>query len=282
MARCMLCSSAVGDGDVVCPHCGGAVADADGRGTGPAAPVPSVVVGGTGSDDPTRIEGGPWADPAAPAGSGPSPWDAPPAVGGASGAPAGAPPGYGPPFFAPPLYGPPGDDAGYGPPGYAPPGDDAGYGPPGYAAPGYAAPGYGPPGYDTAYAAPGYGPPGYEAGYAAPGFGPPGYDSGYGAAGAYPPPGYGWTPAPPRPANGMATGAFITSLVCLILAFACFGVTLIGSPVGAVMGHLAMRRIDERGEQGRGLALAGVIIGWIGTALLILGIGLVVVLAAGA
>ncbi len=37
--------------------------------------------------------------------------------------------------------------------------------------------------------------------------------------------------------------------------------------VGAVLGHVAMHQIKERGERGHGMALAGVIVGWIAAAL---------------
>ena len=40
--------------------------------------------------------------------------------------------------------------------------------------------------------------------------------------------------------------------------------------VGAILGHVAMGQIKKTGQQGRGIALAGVIIGWVFTALAIL------------
>ncbi|MDP9429602.1 MAG: DUF4190 domain-containing protein [Actinomycetota bacterium] len=43
------------------------------------------------------------------------------------------------------------------------------------------------------------------------------------------------------------------------------------SPVGLVLGIIARRQIRETGEQGSGLALAGIIVGGIGTALVVLG-----------
>ncbi len=68
-----------------------------------------------------------------------------------------------------------------------------------------------------------------------------------------PPPGYGY----PRPTNTMA-------ILALVMAF-------IFSPVGLVLGIIARRQIRETGEQGSGLALAGIIVGGIGTALVVLG-----------
>jgi hypothetical protein len=108
----------------------------------------------------------------------------------------------------------------------------SGHGPP----PGYGPPpGFGPP--------PGYGPP--------PGFGPPpGYGPGYG-----PPPGY---PAWRRPTNTMA-------ILALVMAF-------VFAPAGLVLGIVARRQIRETGEEGDGLALAGIIVGAIATAFFALAI----------
>lgn len=225
MATCMLCSTSVADGEVVCPHCGGAT-DA------------------TRIDDRTAADlASPWAGtpPTGPPEAAPS-WEAPPAL---PSGPVGPPPGgWGGPAPSPPAWAPPS-----GPPG--------GYGGPGYGGPGYGGPAYGPPG--------GHGGPGYGG----PGYGAPGYGVPYAG---------GWVP--PVPTNGMAVTSLVVSIAALVTAAFC-GVTILAAPVGAVLGHLAMRRISETGEKGRGLALAGVIVGWIGTALLLLGIAvLVAVLAA--
>ena len=99
---------------------------------------------------------------------------------------------------------------------------------------------------------PGYGPPpgyGSQPGYGVPGYGPP---PGYGAPGYGPPPGYGY----PRPTNTLA-------ILALVMAF-------VFSPVGLVLGIVARRQIRETGEQGDGLALAGIIVGGLGTALAVL------------
>ncbi|MEV0427957.1 DUF4190 domain-containing protein [Micromonospora sp. NPDC050495] len=130
-----------------------------------------------------------------------------------------------------------------------------------YAAPGYpppagpyAAPGYPPPG--DPYAAAGYPPPGDP--YAAPGYPPPGDP--YAAAG-YPPPGYPGYPPPATKTNGLAIAA---------MALALLGFTsCITAPIGAILGHVALKQIRERGEQGEGMAKAGVIIGWILTGLMV-------------
>jgi hypothetical protein len=108
-----------------------------------------------------------------------------------------------------------------------------------------------PPGPDPA--APGA--PAYPA-YQAP---PPPY--------AAPPPPYGGAPgyggyvaAPPT--NGLAIAAMVCALAGLI--------TAISFPVGAILGHVALKQLRERGEQGEGFAKTGIIVGWIGTALMVL------------
>jgi len=98
-------------------------------------------------------------------------------------------------------------------------------------------PGYGPP---PAYGQPAYGAPAYGP--------PPGYGSppGYG-----PPPGY--PPAYPRQTNTMA-------ILALVLAF-------VFAPAGLILGIVARKQIRQTGEEGDGLALAGMIVGGIFTAL---------------
>lgn len=141
-----------------------------------------------------------------------------------------------------------------------------------------------PPGYQSPFGAPapGYAPPhGTPYGPATGGIPPYGGPAWHG-----PPPGYGYGPpmgvyVPPTyrtPHEGLAIASFVTSLAGLVLAGSCL-FPVVACPVGAVMGHMAMRRIDASGKQGRGLALAGAIIGWIGTAFLVAGILFFTVLA---
>lgn len=90
------------------------------------------------------------------------------------------------------------------------------------------------------------------------------------AAGTIPP---GGVPPPPQmyvapPVSGLAIASLISSIVLCI-----------GSIPGVIMGHAALRQIDrsQGARGGRGLAIAGIIVGWIGTAILALVIlGLVV------
>ena len=96
---------------------------------------------------------------------------------------------------------------------------------------------------------------------------------------AYPPPqasGQPPYPYPPQPAmpypyyyvprrtNGMA----IASMVCGIL-----WIYWIGSILALIFGYIARQQIRQRGEDGNGMAIAGIVLGWIGVATLVLMIG---------
>ena len=73
-----------------------------------------------------------------------------------------------------------------------------------------------------------------------------------------------YAPPPGPPLNGSAIASLIFSILGLI------GVLpLVGSVVGLLLGYSAHRQIDESTEDvgGYGLAQAGVIIGWLGIAL---------------
>jgi hypothetical protein len=56
-------------------------------------------------------------------------------------------------------------------------------------------------------------------------------------------------------------------------------VTCISAPVGIVLGHIARRQIRESGEEGAGLATAGLIVGYVFTGLGLLVVAFYVVLA---
>ena len=77
--------------------------------------------------------------------------------------------------------------------------------------------------------------------------------------------GYGAYAAPRT--NGLAVASMILSIVGFIWVL-----PLIGSVAGAIMGHIALGQIRRTGESGRGMALAGVIVGWAGAALLVIGV----------
>ncbi len=68
------------------------------------------------------------------------------------------------------------------------------------------------------------------------------------------PPGYVVQQARPG-TNGLAISSLVLSLVW------CYSV---GSILAVIFGHIARKQIRERGESGDGMALAGLIIGWVG------------------
>ena len=73
-----------------------------------------------------------------------------------------------------------------------------------------------------------------------------------------------WGPAPgarPASTNGLA----IASLVLGIL-----WIYWVGSVLALIFGYVAKKQIDERGgaQGGRGLAVAGIVLGWIGVGML--------------
>ncbi|HEY8473083.1 MAG TPA: DUF4190 domain-containing protein [Natronosporangium sp.] len=72
---------------------------------------------------------------------------------------------------------------------------------------------------------------------------------------APPPPYYGYPP-PARGTNTMA-------ILALVFAF-------VFAPAAIVLGHIARKQIRETGEEGDGLALAGLVIGYIFTGLTVL------------
>lgn len=115
--------------------------------------------------------------------------------------------------------------------------------------------------------------------YAAPAGGTPssGQPAAYGSPPPYPSSGqpyaqpYGQNPygAPQYSAYGPQTrtnGLAIASLVCSLAGL----VTCISAPVGVVLGHIAKRQIRQTGEEGEGLATAGLWIGYIITVLSVL------------
>lgn len=75
-------------------------------------------------------------------------------------------------------------------------------------------------------------------------------------------------PAAPARTNGLAIASLVVSLCGLLFC--------LSAPVGAVLGHVARGQIRERGENGDGLALAGIIVGWLLTATACCVIGIVI------
>lgn len=131
----------------------------------------------------------------------------------------------------------PSDQPSYGPPPADPMAPPTQPIPDPYAPPGSSAGSYGPPPYGEPPASgqPNYGAPQpqYQTGY-------PGY------------PGY----APARGTNVMA-------ILSLVFAF-------VFAPAGIVLGHMAKKQIKERGEEGDGLATAGLVISYVITGFYVL------------
>ncbi|MET0296560.1 MAG: DUF4190 domain-containing protein, partial [Microbacterium sp.] len=61
----------------------------------------------------------------------------------------------------------------------------------------------------------------------------------------------------------------IISMIASIVGFIWI-LPFVGSLAGVIMGHISLKQIARTGEKGRGMALAGVIVGWVGLALVII------------
>ena len=60
--------------------------------------------------------------------------------------------------------------------------------------------------------------------------------------------------------NGMAIASMVLGIVW---------VYWIGSILALVFGYVALRQIRQRGQQGKGMAIVGIVLGWVGAATLI-------------
>jgi Domain of unknown function (DUF4190) len=139
-------------------------------------------------------------------------------------------PGHGSSAYGQPRYGqPPQTQPQYGQQPYAP----APYGQAPY---GQAAYGQAP------YGQAAYGQVPQQGGYPAP-YGPP----------------VGYPYAPPPKTNGMAVASLVLGILWIYW---------IGSILALVFGYVAKNQIRERGEQGAGLATAGIVLGWVGVGIL--------------
>lgn len=107
---------------------------------------------------------------------------------------------------------------------------------------------------------------------------PPAYGSqpSYGAAPAYgTPPAYGAPAYTPYPSAPKANVLAIVSLIASISGFVFL--PFIGSVAGVITGHISLRQLRTSGEGGRGMAIAGTVVGWVGVALsLIVGVFFVI------
>jgi hypothetical protein len=132
--------------------------------------------------------------------------------------------------------------------------------------------GYGQPGYgQQPYGQQAYGQPSGQPGYGQPPYGQPAYGQpayGQQMPGYGPPVGYAMPPQFGRPTNTMA-------ILALVMAF-------VFAPAGLVLGILARKQISRTGEDGDGLALAGIIVGGLVTAFFVVMIVFMIVAFAGA
>jgi peptidyl-prolyl cis-trans isomerase B (cyclophilin B) len=78
------------------------------------------------------------------------------------------------------------------------------------------------------------------------------YNPGYPGYPGYPP------PPPVRQTNAWAVAALVSSFVF--------------APMGIVAGHIALSQIKRTGDEGKGLAIAGLVIGYMLTAVMIVGL----------
>lgn len=79
---------------------------------------------------------------------------------------------------------------------------------------------------------------------------------------------------PPAPAGGKTNGLAIASLVMGIVGFLGLGVC-VGGVVGipaVICGHIALGQIKKSGQGGRGLAIVGLVLGYVVIAFLIIGL----------
>lgn len=85
-------------------------------------------------------------------------------------------------------------------------------------------------------------------------------------------------PAVARPAtttNGYAVASLVLSICGIV-----FLLPLIGSILGIVFGHLSLSQLNESEQQGRGMAIAGLVLGYLGVAATAVMIIAVIVLVA--
>lgn len=90
---------------------------------------------------------------------------------------------------------------------------------------------------------------------------------------AYPPTPYGAYPQQPyyypqsRGTNGLAIASLVLGVLWLYW---------IGSILALIFGYVARRQIKRSGQDGNGLAIAGIVLGWIGVAVMVVVIILLV------
>ena len=87
------------------------------------------------------------------------------------------------------------------------------------------------------------------------GYGPPNYGQPY----------YGGQNIQPRTTNGLAIAALVLGILWI---------WWLGSILALIFGYVARKQIRERNQSGDGMAIAGIVLGWIGIGTLLLFMGL--------
>ena len=95
-----------------------------------------------------------------------------------------------------------------------------------------------------------------------------------------PPGGVAYPPAPTAYPVQMAPVGFVPAPRTNSMAIAALVSSLVLAPLGIVFGHIALSQIKQTGEDGRGLAIAGLVIGYVFTAIALLWVVGFVLLAA--
>jgi peptidyl-prolyl cis-trans isomerase B (cyclophilin B) len=85
-----------------------------------------------------------------------------------------------------------------------------------------------------------------------------------------PPPGNVWWGQPPQPAPGFYPSVYPPPRQTNSMAIVALVGALVFAPLGIVFGHIALSQIRRSDEDGKGLAIAGVAIGYILTGLFLL------------
>ena len=73
--------------------------------------------------------------------------------------------------------------------------------------------------------------------------------------------GYGYPYLPPQRTNGLAIASMVLGILWIYW---------LGSILALVFGYIARSQIRERGEAGGGMAIAGIVLGWVGVGILVL------------
>ena len=88
----------------------------------------------------------------------------------------------------------------------------------------------------------------------------------------YPPQSPGWPGYPPQPAGYYPAQPQTNGLAIASMVLGIFWLYWIGSILALIFGYRARKQIRERQESGGGMATAGIVLGWVGIGLGLLGV----------